>query len=148
MNTELYAAQRLTRLGAKSRAVLVELQDQPEEKKPSALGKVAKGLGAAAIIGGVGYGAASYLRGRKIMSPVGGGIGGHLSVLKAGNAANIADAGQFLRTSGAKVNAIGKTAVAKSDELRRRLAASLANGRNVAAGALATTPIKPTYAID
>lgn len=148
---DTHAAIKLTRLAAKARAITTELAANPaypEEKRPSTIGKIAK---AAAIVGGLGaagYGVGSYLRGRKIMSPVGGGIGGHLAVLKAGNAANIADAGNFARLAGAKINAGGRAALSKSEELKRRLGASLAGGRNAAARAIATTPIKPTYSVD
>ena len=145
------AAIKLTRLAAKARAVTTELAANPaypEEKRPSTIGKIAKGVATVGGLGAAGYGVGSYLRGRKIMSPVGGGIGGHLDVLKAGNSANIADAGNFARLAGAKINAAGKTATSKAEELRRRLGASLAGGRNAAARAIATTPIKPTYSVD
>lgn len=148
---DTHAAIKLTRLAAKARAITTELAANPaypEEKRPSTIGKIAKGAAIAGALGAAGYGVGSYLRGRKIMSPVGGGIDGHLAVLKAGNAANIADAGNLARLTGAKLNAGGRAAISKSEELKRRLAASLAGGRNAAARAIATTPIKPTYAVD
>ena len=145
------AAIKLTRLAAKARAVTTELAVNfayLEQKCPLIIGKIAKGAAIAGGLGAAGYGIGSYLRGRKIMSPVGGGIGGHLAVLKAGNAANIADAGNFARLAGAKINAGGRAAVSKAEELKRRLAANLAGGRNAAARAIATTPITPTYSVD
>ena len=120
---DTHTAIKLTSLAAKARAITTELAANPaypEQKRPSTIGKIAK---AAAIVGGLGaagYGVGSYLRGRKIMSPVGGGIGGHLDVLKAGNAANIADAGNFARLAGAKINAGGRAALCVVSDARRK----------------------------
>ena len=152
---DTHTAIKLTSLAAKARAITTELAANPaypEQKRPSTIGKIAKGaaIGAAGL--GTAYGVGSILRGRAwqqkmLGAPINTGAG-LLSALRAGNAANIADAGNFARLAGAKINAGGRAALSKSEELKRRLGASLAGGRNAAARAIATTPIKPTYSVD
>lgn len=160
-----HAAIKLTRLAAKARAITTELAANPaypEEKRPSTIGKIAKTAAIAGGLGALGYGVGSYLRGRKILtsgnplavvkdgkivSPLST-LAGNVAAFKAGHAANLADAGNFARLAGAKINAGGRAALSKSEELKRRLAASLAGARNAAARGMATTPIQPTYSVD
>ncbi|MBP7620640.1 MAG: hypothetical protein KA745_06725 [Gemmatimonadales bacterium] len=162
---DTHAAIKLTRLAAKARAITTELAANPaypEEKRPSTIGKIAKAAALAGGLGALGYGVGSYLRGRKILtsgnplavvkdgkivSPLST-LAGNVAAFKAGHAANIADAGNFARLAGAKINAGGRAALSKSEELKRRLAANLAGARNAAARGMATTPIQPTYSVD
>ena len=97
---DTHTAIKLTSLAAKARAITTELAANPaypEQKRPSTIGKIAKGAAIAGALGAAGYG-----------------LSDHPAVLK----------------------------------LKRRLGASLASGRNAAARAIATTPIKPTYSVD
>ena len=92
----------------------------PREERP---GILRRAVGAAAV-GGLAYGGLSYLRGRKAAAP------GIIGKMKAGNAANIADA----RKAGAKIGALFKPRArsfsanltpAKARELLARLGGEL-----------------------
>lgn len=132
------AAIKLTRLAAKARAVTTELAANPafpEEKQPSTLGKIAKGVAITGALGAAGYGVGSYLRGRKILtagnplavvkngkivSPFSS-LTGNLAALRAGHAANLADIGALAGTAGTKLTNAGTAALAKASVLKQRL---------------------------